>query len=84
MMLLSNLIPHGNLTPDQGFIFFIGLCLFGLVGYALYLSFGPGKNDLRDQIDEHAKMHELGIAHTHKEGTYRAIMDKKEEVELTK
>ena len=23
------------------------------------------KNDLRDPIDEHAKMHELGIAHGH-------------------
>ena len=84
MTLFSNLIPHGNLTPAQGFIFFMGMCLFGLVGYAIYLTFGSGKKDLRDAIDEHAKMHELGIAHTHKEGTYRAIMDKKEEVELTK
>ena len=25
----------------------------------------PGKKELRDQIDEHAKMHELGIAHGH-------------------
>ena len=30
-----------------------------------YLTFGSGKKDLRDQIDEHAKMHELGIAHGH-------------------
>ena len=64
-MIFINLIPHGNLTPDQGFIFFIGMLLFGAVGYALYMSFGPGKTDLRDQIDEHAKMHELGIAHGH-------------------
>ena len=64
-MIFLNLIPHGNLTPDQGFIFFMVLCLFGLVVYALYFSFGPGKKDLRDQIDEHAKMHELGIAHGH-------------------
>ena len=28
-----------------------------------------GKNDLRDPIDEHAKMHELGIAHGHGGGT---------------
>ena len=84
MILLSNLIPHGNLTPAQGFIFFMGMCLFGLDGYAIYLTFGSGKKNLRDAIDEHAKMHELGIAHTHKEGTYRAIMDKKEETELTK
>ena len=65
MIYLSNLIPHGNLTPDQGFIFFIGMCLFGLMGYGLYLTFGKGKEGLRDQIDEHAKMHELGIAHGH-------------------
>ena len=29
------------------------------------LTFGPGKVELRDSIDEHAKMHELGIAHGH-------------------
>ena len=75
MTLLSNLIPHGNLTPDQGFIFFIGMCLFGLMGYGIYLTFGAGKKDLRDAIDEHAKMHELGIAHGH-EGK-RAVMTRK-------
>jgi len=42
----------------------IGLLLF-LVGWAIYLTFGPGKQELRDTIDEHAKMHELGIAHGH-------------------
>ena len=50
-MILLNLIPHGNLTPDQGFIFFIGMCLFGLMGYGIYLTFGAGKKDLRDAID---------------------------------
>ena len=74
-MIFINLIPHGNLTPDQGFILFFGLLLFGLVGYGLYLTFGSGKKDLRDQIDEHAKMHELGIAHGH-EGK-RAVMTKR-------
>ena len=59
------MIQHLNLTPDQGFILFFGLLLFGLVGWGLYLTFGPGKEDLKDQIDEHAKMHELGIAHGH-------------------
>ena len=34
-------------------------------GYGIYLTFGAGKKDLRDVIDEHAKMHELGIAHGH-------------------
>ena len=67
MIIFSNsyIIPHGNLTPDQGFIFFIGMCLFGLMGYGLYLTIGPGKTELRDPIDEHSKMHELGIAHGH-------------------
>ena len=59
------LINHLNLTPDQGFILFFGLLLLTLVGVGLYNTFGPGKNDLRDQIDEHANMHELGIAHGH-------------------
>tara|TARA_Y100000361_G_scaffold137367_1_gene138736 strand:+ start:948 stop:1157 length:210 start_codon:yes stop_codon:yes gene_type:complete len=42
----------------------VGLLLF-LFGWGIYLTFGPGKEELRDQIDEHAKMHELGIAHGH-------------------
>ena len=42
----------------------VGLLLF-LFGWGIYLTFGPGKKELRDQIDEHAKMHELGIAHGH-------------------
>ena len=33
------------------------------LGYLVNL--GPGKEELRDAIDEHAKMHELGIAHGH-------------------
>ena len=64
-MIFINLIPHGNLTPDQGFIFFFGLLVLSLVAYGIYLTFGSGKKYLRDQIDEHAKMHELGIAHGH-------------------
>ena len=59
------LIPPLNLTPDQGFILFFGLIVLGLVIYGIYLTFGAGKKNLRDQIDEHAKMHELGIAHGH-------------------
>ena len=69
------IVPHLNLTPDQGFILFFGLLLFGLVGWGLYLTFGSGKKGLKDQIDEHAKMHELGIAHGH-EGK-RSIMTKR-------
>ena len=59
------LIPHLNLTPDQGLILFFGLLVLGLVAYGLYLTVGAGKKALRDPIDEHAKMHELGIAHGH-------------------
>ena len=39
--------------------------LFLLVGLGVWQTFGKGKDDLRDPIDEHAKMHELGIAHKH-------------------
>ena len=42
----------------------IGLLLF-LVGWGVYLTFGEGKEELKDPIKEHAKMHELGIAHGH-------------------
>ena len=59
------MIPHLNLTPDQGLILFFGLLLLSLVAYGIYLTFGAGKKDLRYAIDEHAKMHELGIAHGH-------------------
>ena len=59
------MIHHLNPSPDQGFILFFGLVLFGLVGWGLYLTVGGGKKELRDPIDEHAKMHELGIAHGH-------------------
>ena len=39
--------------------------LFLLVGLGVWQTFGSGKTELRDPIDEHAKMHELGIAHKH-------------------
>jgi|TARA_B100001250_G_scaffold321184_1_gene284179 hypothetical protein len=39
--------------------------LFGSVAYGMYSSFGPGSKTLVDSIDEHARMHELGIAHNH-------------------
>jgi len=46
-------------------VFIIVALLFFVVGYGLYLTFGSGGKELRDPIDEHAKMHELGIAHGH-------------------
>ena len=38
-------------------VFIIAGLLFVIMGYGLYLTLGPGKKDLRDPIDEHAKMH---------------------------
>ena len=46
-------------------VFIIVGLLFFIMGYGLYPTIGPGKTELRDPIDEHAKMHELGIAHGH-------------------
>ena len=46
-------------------VFIIVGLLFFVMGYGLYLTVGPGKEDLKDPIVEHAKQHELGIAHKH-------------------
>ena len=46
----------------------IGLLLFGAIGYGIYTTVGPKSGELRDTIKEHARMHELGIAHGHKKG----------------
>ena len=46
-------------------VYIILALLAFLVGWGIYLTFGPGGKDIRDPIDEHAKMHELGIAHGH-------------------
>ena len=45
-------------------VFIIVGLLFFIMGYGLYLTIGPGKTDLRDPIDEHAKMHEP-VSYTH-------------------
>ena len=63
--MFANLIPHGNLQGGAAFAVFMGVLMLVLVVYGIYLTFGPGKVELRDTIDEHAKMHELGIAHGH-------------------
>ena len=47
----------------------VGILLLG-VGGGIYFTFGPGGKDVRDPIDEHAKMHELGIAHGHEGKKY--------------
>ena len=46
-------------------VYIILALLAFLVGWGFYLTFGPGGKDIRDPIDEHAKLHELGIAHGH-------------------
>ena len=43
----------------------IGLLLFGSLGYGIYITVGPSSYKLRDTIKEHARLHELGIAHGH-------------------
>ena len=53
------------IEPGLAIPIFIGIIVIGLLGYGIYMTFGAGKKDLRDAIDEHAKMHELGIAHGH-------------------
>ena len=43
----------------------IGLLIFGSIGYGIYTTVGPSSYKLRDTIKEHARLHELGIAHGH-------------------
>ena len=48
-----NVIPHGDysgLPPTGVFIFWIIASLVSLVGYGLYLTFGPGGKDLKDRV----------------------------------
>ena len=42
----------------------VGILLL-LVGAGFWFTVGPAKKQLKDPIAEHAKMHELGIAHKH-------------------
>ncbi len=53
-----------NFTPYL-FIGVILMFLFGSIAYGMYNTFGAGAHGLTDSIDEHARMHELGIAHSH-------------------
>ena len=59
-------MENSSLHPAPYLMIGIILCfLFGSVAYGMYSSFGPGSKTLVDSIDEHARMHELGIAHNH-------------------
>lgn len=59
------IIPHANLSGGAAFAVFLGLIVLGFIAYGLYMTFGSGGKNLRDEIREHARMHELGIAHDH-------------------
>ena len=56
----------------------IGLLLFGAIGYGIYTTVGPKSGELRDTIKEHARMHELGIAHGH-EGDHPVMTQRAQE-----
>ncbi len=47
-------------------VFIITGILLLLVGMGFWFTVGPAKKTLKDPIAEHARMHELGIAHSHK------------------
>ena len=68
MNYFTTLINHGDyagLPPTGVFIFWIVTSVVVLVGYGIYMTFGSGGKNLKDEIREHARMHELGIAHGH-------------------
>ena len=46
-------------------VFIVIGILLTLVGVGVWFRFGPGGKEVRDPIAEHARMHELGIAHGH-------------------
>lgn len=51
----------------------IGLLLFGSIGYGIYTTVGPSSYKLRDTIKEHARLHELGIAHGHNSQNHNEV-----------
>ncbi|QNI56131.1 photosystem II reaction center assembly factor PsbN-like protein [Synechococcus sp. BIOS-E4-1] len=46
--------------------------VLGTLLYGIYTAFGAGSVQLTDQIEEHARLHKLGIAHSH-QGQGRAV-----------
>ena len=46
--------------------------VFGSLIYGIYMAFGAGSEQLTDQIEEHSRLHTLGIAHSH-QGNGRAV-----------
>ena len=76
-LLNETLIPHGHLGSGAAFAVFLGLVVLALVVYGIYMTFGSGGKGLRDEIKEHARMHELGIAHGHEGDGYKPVMTQK-------
>ena len=58
--------------------FVMRLILFALICYGVYMTFGSGGKGLKDEIREHARMHELGIAHGH-EGRHPVMTQRAQE-----
>ena len=50
----------------------LAVLVLGSLVYGIYTAFGAGAEDLTDQIEEHAKLHKLGIAQSH-QGNGRAV-----------
>ena len=55
----------GSIKDNTLFLLFgsVGILLFGLMSYGIYSTVGPSSHELKDTIKEHARMHELLIAH---------------------
>ena len=75
---IITLIPHAELQGGAAFIVFIGFATLVGIVYGIYMTFGSGGKDLRDEIREHAKMHEMGIAHGH-DGRHPVLTQKAQE-----
>ena len=73
----ETLIPHAHLGQGAAFAVFLGLVVIALICYGIYMTFGSGGKGLKDEIKEHARMHELGIAHGHEGGGERPVLTQK-------
>ena len=50
----------------------LAVLVLGTLLYGIYTAFGAGSVQLTDQIEEHSRLHKLGIAHSH-QGQGRAV-----------
>ena len=63
-----------EIIQDQALFLLLGsfgILLFGSVGYGIYTTVGPTSQKLRDAIQEHTRIHELGIAHGHNDNNHK-------------